>query len=362
MKVLTVVGARPQFIKAAVVSRELDALDSIEEVIVHTGQHFDRNMSEVFFKELGIPEPKINLGVSGGSHAQMTGSMLVGLERAMLEERPDMVLLYGDTNSTLAGALAAVKLQVPICHVEAGGRTFHLSNPEEVNRICTDHVSSIACAVTASCMENLEKEGLEDVAVFTGDPMYDAFLYYKDMLPEAKLDPLTGFDGKSVEVPAEYCYLTCHRQENTEESKLRELLLAMDEVGLPVIYPVHPRMQHMILDFKEEGLGENVRFVQPVGYLESIALVSGASFIATDSGGLQREAFFAEKKCVTLMDFVVVPETMRDGRNVLSRMAKDDILASIDREQRIDSSYQPFGDGKASEKIAQAIVDFARSE
>ena len=140
------------------------------------------------------------------------------------------------------------------------------------------------------------------------------------------------------------------------------MLLAMDEVGLPVIYPVHPRMQHMILDFKEEGLGENVRFVQPVGYLESIALVSGASFIATDSGGLQREAFFAEKKCVTLMDFVVVPETMRDGRNVLSRMAKDDILASIDREQRIDSSYQPFGDGKASEKIAQAIVDFARSE
>lgn len=357
MKILTVVGARPQFIKAAVVSHELSSRADMDEVIVHTGQHYDENMSSLFFEELDIPQPKINLGVSGGSHAEMTGKMMMSLEDAMKEESPDLVLLYGDTNSTLAGALCAAKLDIPICHVEAGGRMHSLSNPEEINRVCTDHVSSLACASNETDFENLISEGLSDIAVFVGDPMYDAFLKYSGMATEPVLK---GLDEEEKTLPKEYVYLTCHRQENTDEEKMTELLDATNDIPWPVVYPVHPRMQGLINGIEHKKRHSNLLLVEPVGYLESIYLVNHAEKVITDSGGLQREAFFAKKKCVTLMDVVVIPATMVDNRNTLTPMKRASIVQTLKLEQRVDSSYLPFGDGRSSEKIVDEIEDFAK--
>ena len=213
MKVLTVVGARPQFIKAAVVSRELRKLH--QEVLLHTGQHYDYNMSDVFFEELDIPKPDYNLGISGGSHGKMTGEMLIKIEEVLLKEKPDMMLVYGDTNSTLAGALAAVKLNIPVCHVEAGARLGTLTNPEEVNRITTDNVSSILACCTASAVEFLRKEGKTKNVYLVGDPMFDAFEFYRKKVGDTVQEELIGLQDETLELPAEYYYMTCHRQENT---------------------------------------------------------------------------------------------------------------------------------------------------
>lgn len=356
MKVLTVVGARPQFIKAAMVSREFSERECIEEVIVHTGQHFDRNMSELFFEELGIPEPKINLGISGGTHAQMTARMLVALEDAMVEEAPDALLLYGDTNSTLAGALAAAKLGIPICHAEAGARTRFKSNPEEVNRICTDHLSSANCAPTPSCLENLVEEGLGAVSSFTGDLMYDAFAFYSERSDSSPLT-LRKLDGSSFSLREPYIYLTCHRQENATESKLKELLSAIGELETAVVYPVHPRVRSLIEKTAPVGNVPNLHFVDPVGYLESIRLVNGAQLIITDSGGLQREAFFARKKCVTLLPFPSTDELLNGHRNILlPSIEKDALLEAIGVPQSIDDSFRPFGDGRAAVSIVESLL------
>lgn len=357
MKVMTVVGARPQFIKAAVVSHELSLRKNIDEVIVHTGQHYDDNMSALFFRELHIPQPKINLGISGGSHSEMTGKMMVSLESVLKEEMPDLVLLYGDTNSTLAGALSAAKLNIPICHVEAGGRMHSLANPEEINRVCTDHVSTLACASNEIDFKNLIHEGLADISVLVGDPMYDAFLKYTKM---EKKPALRSLDGEGIKIPDQYIYLTCHRQENTEKEKISELLNAMEEVPFPVIYPVHPRMRKLVYEIKQEKRCKNIILVEPVGYLESIYLVNHAEKIITDSGGLQREAFFAKKKCVTLMDIVVIPATMVGNRNTLSSVEKQSILSALSLEQHIDPDYLPFGDGMSSKKIADLIEGFGQ--
>ena len=213
MKVLTVVGARPQFIKAAVVSRELRKLH--QEVLLHTGQHYDYNMSDVFFEELDIPKPDYNLGISGGSHGKMTGEMLIKIEEVLLKEKPDMMLVYGDTNSTMAGALAAVKLNIPVCHVEAGARLGTLTNPEEVNRITTDNVSSILACCTASAVEFLRKEGKTKNVYLVGDPMFDAFEFYRKKVGDTVQEELIGLQDETLELPAEYYYMTCHRQENT---------------------------------------------------------------------------------------------------------------------------------------------------
>ena len=355
MKILTVVGARPQFIKAAVVSRKLLALAN--EVLVHTGQHYDYNMSDIFFEELEIPKPDYNLGISGGSHGKMTGAMLAALEDVMLAEMPDVLLVYGDTNSTLAGALAAAKLHIPVCHVEAGNRLGSLSNPEEINRICTDHISTWLFACTHSAMDFLAAEGLSDRASLVGDPMYDAFVFYGKKAGSAKNHFLTDLDGNVLSVPDEYYYLTCHRQENTDDdSKLANILSAMNELDAPVIYPVHPRNREKALILHRQCCGNQVILCQPLGYLSSIALVRNAKKIITDSGGLQREAFFAEKKCVTVFDYVVWPETMVQGRNVLAKPLKDDILNKLAAPQFIDPEYRPFGDGHAAEKICSGLL------
>ena len=354
MKILTVVGARPQFIKAAVVSRCLKA--DMQQILVHTGQHYDYNMSDIFFEELNIPKPDYNLGISGGSHGKMTGRMMEAIEEVMLKEQPDVLLVYGDTNSTLAAALAAVKLHIPVCHVEAGNRLGTLKNPEEVNRICTDHVSTKLLTCTESAMEFLAKEGLSDKAELVGDPMYDAFLYYGSQITEKDKNAIKRVDGKDFTRPDEFYYLTCHRQENTDtDEKLTAILKAMNSLDAPTIYPVHPRNKARAVAICEANNFENVILTEPVGYLTSISLVNDAKKIVTDSGGLQREAFFAGKKCVTVFDCVIWPETMVDGRNMLSKPDFDDIINKLSIPQIISPDYTPFGDGHSGEKIVEAL-------
>lgn len=356
MKIVTVVGARPQFIKAAVVSRELRK--NAEEILVHTGQHYDYNMSDIFFEELEIPKPDYNLGISGGSHGKMTGSMLAAIEDVLIKEKPDALLVYGDTNSTLAAALAAVKLHIPVCHVEGGNRLGTLENPEEVNRICTDHVSSKLLACTQSAMDFLTKEGLAEKVVLAGDPMFDAFLFYGEKAGNIDSHSLTDYAGNAVKIPEEFYYLTCHRQENTDEdSKLLNILEAMEALDAPVVYPVHPRNKERAHRLCRENGLKNIVLCQPVGYLTSVALVKHAKKIVTDSGGLQREAFFAEKKCVFVFDHIVWPETMVDGRNVLASPSKEDILVKLSQPQTINPEYQPFGDGHAADRICAEILN-----
>lgn len=356
-KICTVVGARPQFIKLAVVSRVLRT--KFREVLIHTGQHYDRNMSDVFFEELEIPAPDYNLGVSGGTHGQMTGQMLIKIEEVLLRERPNMLLVFGDTNSTIAAALAAVKLHIPICHVEAGNRLGTCENPEEVNRIVTDHVSSLHLACTVSGVEFLKREGFSDSVYLVGDPMYDAFCYYSARLDGSEADALTGLDGERVVVPDEFYYMTCHRQENTGScEKMSRILQAMDQVDAPVIYPVHPRYRGCLAHLCQTKTFPNIRFVLPVGYKTSLFLVNRAKRIVTDSGGLQREAFFAQKPCVTIFDYAVWPETMVNHCNQLANPDQADILAKMNTAVRFDPAYRPFGDGHSSEKIMGKITDF----
>ena len=355
MKILTVVGARPQFIKAAVVSRILR--NYAEEVLVHTGQHYDYNMSDIFFEELNIPTPDYNLGISGGSHGAMTGKMLTSIEEVLLKEKPDKVLVYGDTNSTLAAALAAVKLHIPVLHVEAGNRFGTLESPEEVNRICTDHVSTVLMPCTDSSMKFLENEGLGEKSHMVGDPMYDAFLYYGANNGEDELEKLIDFAGKPVKCPDEYYYMTCHRQENTDtDEKLTGLLSAVNSLDVPTVYPVHPRNKERAQRICEKEKLDNILLVQPVGYLTSIALVNNAKKIVTDSGGVQREAFFAKKPCVTVLDFVVWPETMYNDCNQLAKPGMD-IIEKLGNTVCFDPNYKPFGDGHAGEKIVKLILE-----
>lgn len=353
MKIVTVVGARPQFIKAAVVSRELRKTHT--EILVHTGQHYDYNMSDIFFRELDIPKPDYNLGISGGTHGKMTGEMLIHIEEVLMKEKPDVVLLYGDTNSTLAGALAAVKLHIPIAHVEAGNRLGTKNNPEEINRIVTDHVSSLHLCCTESAKEFLRKEGITDTAYVVGDPMYDAFLYYSEKVGNDVPENLTDLNGQGINLPEHFYYMTCHREENAGTDKtLTEILEAMDSLEYPTIYPVHPRNRARVQRIVEAEKLEHIICCEPVGYLMSVYLVNHSEKIVTDSGGLQREAFFAKKQCVTVFDYVVWPETMKGNRNQLAKPDKEDILTKLNKEQVLQEDYS-FGDGKSYQKIVEKI-------
>lgn len=354
MKIVSVVGARPQFIKAAALSRVLR--EEYQEVLVHTGQHHDKNMSDIFFEELHIPKPDYNLGICGGTHGKMTGRMLEKIEEVLLNEKPDMVLVYGDTNSTLAGALAAVKLHIPVCHIEAGIRMNTLHNPEEVNRICTDHVSKLLCCCTQSGVESLKKEGIMDNVYLTGDLMYDAFSYYSKKIGEKRTEELEKLDGEILEWPEEYYYLTCHREENTaDDNTLLEILNAMNELDAVTIYPVHPRNRERVFTLCKEKKYNKIKLIQPVGYLTSIALVKNAKKVVTDSGGLQREAFFAGVQCVTIFDRVIWEETMVSNYNQLSSPNKNEILDKLNAPLDKLEGYYPFGDGHAAEKIVGAI-------
>lgn len=361
MKIVTVVGARPQFIKAAVVSRELR--DYHEEILVHTGQHYDHNMSQVFFDELGLAEPDFNLGISGGSHAAMTGRMLVELEDVFKQINPEALLVYGDTNSTMAAALAAVKIHIPVVHVESGGRLRSMDNPEEINRIITDHISTLNLACTQSSLENLRNEGLGSGSHFVGDPMYDAFLYYSNLYEKDELDNLIDINGKAISMPKTYHYLTCHRQENTEDPDiLRTILDAMESLAILTVYPVHPRNRETILALRTACDYEFVKFVEPVSYRKSINLIMNAKHIVTDSGGVQREAFFAGIPCVTIFDYVVWPETMVDSWNVLAKADHCDLVGKISRSLSGEPDRTPFGDGHSALKIVQRIESLGLDE
>ena len=352
MKIVTVVGARPQFIKAAAGSRQLRK--EHQEILIHTGQHFDDNMSAVFFREMGIPEPDYNLGISGGSHAEMTAKMLVGIEEILLREAPDALLVYGDTNSTLAAGLAAVKIHIPVIHVEAGNRLGTLENPEEINRITTDHLATLNFCATEDALSKLKNEGLENCSYCVGNIMYDSFLHFANQPWDHP--NILDFSGNAISVPSEFYYMTCHRQENTYcDEPLTEILLAMNSLDAPTVYPVHPRNHDRAKRICEEEKFTNIILTQPVGYSDSVHLTQHAKKIVTDSGGLQCEAFYAGVQCVFVLDYVVWPETMVGHRNQLAKADREDILRKLSTEQTIDPDYQPFGDGHAAEKICSII-------
>jgi UDP-N-acetylglucosamine 2-epimerase (non-hydrolysing)/UDP-GlcNAc3NAcA epimerase len=315
-------------------------------------------MSDIFFEELSIPKPEYNLGIAGGSHGKMTGAMLMAIEDVLTDEKPDWLLVYGDTNSTLAASLAAVKLHIPVCHVEAGNRLGTLTNPEEVNRICTDHVSQLLMCCTPSAVEFLRREGITNRVVLTGDPMYDAFLYYGERLPADVFAGVEDIDGQHISVPERYYYLTCHREENTaSDQPLQQILTAMNQLDAPTIYPVHPRNFKQVCRLCAECGFNKIILTKPVGYLASLALVNGALKIVTDSGGLQREAFFAGKQCVTIFDYICWPETMIGNANQLAGADVADILNKLENSVKWDSMYQPFGNGRSAELITQTLTD-----
>jgi UDP-N-acetylglucosamine 2-epimerase (non-hydrolysing)/UDP-GlcNAc3NAcA epimerase len=357
MKIVTVVGARPQFIKAAAGSRQIRKENT--EILVHTGQHFDDNMSAIFFREMGIPAPDYNLGLSGGTHAQMTGRMMIGIEEILQKEEPDALLVYGDTNSTLAAGLAAVKLRIPVFHVEAGNRLGTLDNPEEVNRITTDHIATIDFCATEDALSKLINEGLGNRSYCVGNIMYDSFLHFAELPWREK--SILNFAGEPIAVPDDYYYMTCHRQENTySDGPLTEILSAMNSLDAPTIYPVHPRNQERAKRIVEKERLNNIVLSQPVGYSDSVHLTKNAKKIVTDSGGLQCEAFYAGVQCVFILDYPAWPETMVDNRNQLARADRKDILYKLSAKQKIDPQYKPFGDGHAAEKICKIIGEWER--
>ena len=356
MKICTIVGARPQFIKASALSRVLR--QQHDEILIHTGQHYDRNMSDVFFEELEIPKPDYNLGVSGLTHGKMTGTMLIAVEDVLLTEKPQLVLVYGDTNTTLAGALAAVKLQIPVAHVEAGCRTYDLNSPEEINRILVDRISLLLFCATQTALATLIEENSSKGAYFTGDLMYDSSLYYGDNAMKSNHE-LLSFCNQRVEIPKQFYLLTCHRQENTEtDDNLLQILAAMNELDYPTVYPVHPRNRDRAHRLCAENLFKNIVLVQPVGYLTSLFLIRSAAKVVTDSGGVQREAYFFKKQCITVMDHVAWPETLEGKINQMTKPRKDDIFGKLRVDPDFSKQESQFGDGHSAEKIVKIINEY----
>ena len=356
MRICTILGARPQFIKAAALSRILREQHS--EILIHTGQHYDHNMSDIFFDELDIPRPDYNLGISGGTHGQMTASMLPSIEELLIKEQPDMALVYGDTNSTLAGALAAVKLHIPICHVEAGVRMGTLINPEEVNRVLVDRIATLLFCCTSTAIDNLKGEGIVNGVHNTGDLMYDATLYYGNKLKRPQNKDIQDIDGKEIALPEEYYLLTCHREENTSDATLHSILHAMNRLGQPCIYPVHPRNTKRAVRLVHEYKLKNIWLTQPVGYLTSLYLVKHANKVVTDSGGLQREAWFFSVPCVTLLENPCWPETLAGNMNQLCAATEQAILSALAVVPDFSNQGAPFGDGRAAHKITAILTGY----
>ena len=329
MKIVTVLGARPQFIKASAVSRVIrdDYSAKIQEVLIHTGQHYDHNMSKVFFDELAIPHPQYNLEISGDQHGAMTGRMLEGIEKVLLQEKPDWVLIYGDTNSTLAGALAAAKLHIPIAHVEAGLRSFNRRMPEEMNRILTDHVSSLLFCPTETAVHHLKAEGIQQGVHNVGDVMYDIALFYRDRAREQStvMETLGLMHGG-------FALATCHRAENTDDPKrLGAILSALADLSsqLPVVISLHPRTRKLIAEYGLSHHLESLIVSDPLSFLDMMALEQAARVIITDSGGVQKEAFFYGVPCITLRDETEWIETVDLGWNRLVEASQDSISNAV---------------------------------
>lgn len=350
-KILTIIGARPQFIKAAVVSRAFrNYAPDIKEILIHTGQHYDSNMSDVFFQELEIPRPAYHLGVGGGTHGQNTGRMIESIETTLLKEKPDWVLVYGDTDSTLAGAIAASKLHIPIIHIEAGLRSFNRIMPEEINRVLTDHASSLLFAPTESAVKNLSNEGIALGVHRVGDVMYDAALFYGKK-GEQGSNILERLNIKSKK----YLLATIHRQENTVDyENLSAILNSFSGSPLPVIWPLHPRTRKYI-DQHSLTLPKSVRAIEPVGYLDMVMLEKHACTIITDSGGVQKEAFFHRVPCVTLRSETEWVELVEIGANRLippSKISGSFIIDVIDKV----FDQTPYGEGNSSELIVSILA------
>ena len=353
MKVATIVGARPQFIKAAIVSRAFgESRRLVREVLIHTGQHYDANMSRVFFEELDIPEPACNLGVGGGTHGQNTGQMLEKIEEVLLTEHPDWVLVYGDTDSTLAGALAAAKLHIPVAHVEAGLRSFNRRMPEEINRLLTDHAGDLLFTPTDTASRNLANEGIPSERVRqVGDVMYDAALFYAERA-EARSRILETLDL----APKKYVLATVHRAENTDDrGRLAAILEGFAASASSVVWPMHPRTRERIQQHALKIPG-NIRVIKPVGYLDMVMLERHATVIATDSGGVQKEAFFLDVPCVVLRDETEWVELVEAGAASLVGPASGQISAAlVDAKDGVVTTNKFFGIGDAGMRIAESL-------
>ncbi|MFA5233455.1 MAG: UDP-N-acetylglucosamine 2-epimerase (non-hydrolyzing) [Sulfurimonas sp.] len=362
MKILTILGARPQFIKAGSVSREIAKHKEIKEVIVHTGQHYDANMSDIFFEEMQIPKPNYFLGIGGKSHGAMTGQMMQMIEEVALKENPDWIMVYGDTNSTLAGALVASKLHIKLAHIEAGLRSFNMKMPEEVNRILTDRVSDILFCPTDAAVQNLKNEGYDNFdcqIVKSGDVMQDGALFYRGLAVKPNID-----------IKDNFILCTIHRAENTDdETRLRSIFEALDEIAKEkqVILPLHPRTKKILENLKltegnpfRENI-QNLTLIDPVGYLEMIWLIDNCSLVMTDSGGLQKEAYFFQKPCITLRDETEWVELVECGANVLVGADKRKIVEAYKNRQPLATNYHSlnlYGGGKASENIIKELLDY----
>lgn len=356
MKIVTVIGARPQFIKAAVVSRAIAAHKDIKEVIVHTGQHFDANMSDIFFEEMCIPTPDYNLNVNGLGHGAMTGQMLEKIEMVLLQEKPDWVLVYGDTNSTIAGALAAKKLHIKVAHVEAGLRSFNMDMPEEINRILTDRISDILFCPTETAVNNLKKEGYENIncrIVRNGDVMQDAALFYAGRAERPKAD-----------IPEDFVLCSVHRAENTDDpERLRNIFSALEEISKTcrVVLPLHPRTKGKLSAIGYDTNNSHILFIEPVGYLEMVWMLKHCRLVMTDSGGLQKEAYFFDKYCITLRDETEWVELVKYGYNFLAGDDKGKIISlynHISDKNNIEQKTPLYGNGNAGDLIVETLRNY----
>ncbi len=356
MRFVTIVGARPQFVKLAPVSAALRAYH--QEIIIHTGQHYDVNMSDVFFQELRIPKPDFHLGLGAGTHGEMTGKMTEAIEKILISIKPDGVIVFGSTNSTLAGALAAVKIHIPVAHVEAGLRSYNKSMPEEINRILTDHISYRLYCPTETARKQAAAEGLINGVEVSGDVMYDAILMARNKMAERSRDLLQSLHVNS----GEFALATIHRPVNTDDpAALKRIAAAFEQCGMPILFPAHPRARKFAAEYGVVW-SRNVTIIDPIGYLDMLALEQSAHRILTDSGGVQKEAFLMQTPCVTLREDTEWPETLEGGWNILTGNDTARITAALTRSEPVYMSKNPFGDGHAAEKIVKSLNFWSKSD
>ncbi len=355
MKVLTIVGARPQFIKAAALSRYLKSVPDVKEIILHTGQHYDNNMSDDFFSELDIPRPDYNLGVGSDTHARQTARMMIGIEDVVLREWPDFILIYGDTNSTIAGALVGAKLHIPIVHVEAGLRNFNKKIPEEINRFVSDSISALLFCPTKTAVNNLKKEGITPGVYNVGDIMLETYLFYKNKaLKNSSILNKLNLKAK------EYILCTIHRASNTDNTEnLKNIFIGLTNSKETIILPLHPRTRKIINQDKsiKKSIGSNINIIEPVGYFDMICLEVNAKKIVTDSGGVQKEAYFCKVPCITLRENTEWIETIEEGANKLVGVNPKKIKEAINNFHPKEQNYSKslYGDGRTSEKIIKIL-------